>query len=96
MPWRCAAWLARPLGLRYSRRIPDKTNKDAARRWDAQELFYQLQGDMRLDIMEGGKLRQVVIKEGEMFLLPGRVPHSPQVRVRLRLLWLERRTGMPT
>ena len=46
-------------------------------------MFYQLKGDMRVDIIEGGKLRQVHIKEGEMFLLPARVPHSPQVRVRL-------------
>jgi len=45
-----------------------------------QELFYQIKGDMRLDIIEGGKLRQIPIKEGEMFLLPGRVPHSPQVK----------------
>jgi uncharacterized RmlC-like cupin family protein len=35
---------------------------------------------MRLDIMEGGQLRHVPIREGEMFLLPARVPHSPQVR----------------
>ena len=35
---------------------------------------------MRLDVMERGKLRQIVIKEGEIFLLPGRIPHSPQVR----------------
>lgn len=42
-------------------------------------MFYQLKGDMRLDIMEGGQLRRVAIREGEMFLLPARVPHSPQV-----------------
>lgn len=45
---------------------------------EGEEIFYQLKGDMRLDIMECGKLREVVIREGEMFTLPGRVPHSPQ------------------
>jgi len=51
-----------------------------------QELFYQIKGDMRLDIIEGGKLRQIPIREGEMFLLPGRVPHSPQVRRHLSIV----------
>ena len=44
-----------------------------------QELFYQVHGDMALEIMERGARRRVEIKEGEMFLLPARVPHSPQV-----------------
>ena len=45
-----------------------------------QELFYQVHGDMALEIIEHGVRRRVVIKEGEIFLLPARVPHSPQVR----------------
>lgn len=40
-----------------------------------------MKGDMRLDIMDRGKLRQIPIKEGEIFLLPGCIPHSPQVRL---------------
>ena len=27
---------------------------------------------------EAHSLRDIVIKEGELFLLPGRIPHSPQ------------------
>lgn len=43
-----------------------------------EELFYQLQGDMTLPIVEKKKHKTVPIKEGEIFLLPARVPHSPQ------------------
>lgn len=42
------------------------------------ELFYQLEGEMLLKIVDGGELRDVPIGEGEMLLLPPRVPHSPQ------------------
>ena len=43
-----------------------------------EEFFYQLEGDMLLKIMDGGKRVDVPIKEGEIFLLPKNVPHSPQ------------------
>lgn len=43
-----------------------------------EEFFYQLEGEMLLKIMEGGKRVDVPIKEGEIFLLPKNVPHSPQ------------------
>lgn len=42
------------------------------------EFFYQVEGDMILRIMENGKPRDIPIKEGEIFLLPPKVPHSPQ------------------
>jgi 3-hydroxyanthranilate 3,4-dioxygenase len=42
------------------------------------ELFYQVEGDVVLKIIEDGKPRDVPIKQGELFLLPGDVPHSPQ------------------
>jgi 3-hydroxyanthranilate 3,4-dioxygenase len=35
-------------------------------------------GNMNLKIMEKGKPRDVIIKEGELFVLPSRIPHSPQ------------------
>lgn len=42
------------------------------------EFFYQIEGDMVLRIMEDGKPRDVEIKQGDMFLLPAHVRHSPQ------------------
>ncbi len=43
-----------------------------------EEFFYQLEGDIVLRCMEDGKPVDVPIREGEIFLLPARVPHSPQ------------------
>jgi len=42
------------------------------------EFFYMLRGNMQLPIIEKGKKRIIDIKEGEVFLLPSCVPHSPQ------------------
>ena len=43
-----------------------------------EEFFYQIEGDITLRIMEDGKPRDISIREGEIFLLPAGVPHSPQ------------------
>ena len=45
---------------------------------ETEELFYQVEGDIVLKIVEEGEFVDVPIKEGEMFLLPPKVPHSPQ------------------
>ncbi|MBK8845720.1 MAG: 3-hydroxyanthranilate 3,4-dioxygenase [Bacteroidetes bacterium] len=44
---------------------------------ETEELFYQLEGDITVTIQEDGTAVPITIKEGEMFLLPARVPHSP-------------------
>ena len=44
---------------------------------ETEELFFQLKGDMKVLVQENGKSVEMDIKEGEMFLLPPRVPHSP-------------------
>ncbi|TXB62111.1 3-hydroxyanthranilate 3,4-dioxygenase [Phaeodactylibacter luteus] len=46
---------------------------------EGEELFYQLEGDITLKIInEDGTPEDIQIREGEMFLLPPRIPHSPQ------------------
>ena len=47
--------------------------------WDeGAEWFYQLEGEMVLRIQEEGRVRDIPIRAGQTFLLPPRVPHSPQ------------------
>jgi 3-hydroxyanthranilate 3,4-dioxygenase len=43
-----------------------------------EELFYMVKGDMVLKVVEDGEHRDLHIREGELFLLPPLVPHSPQ------------------
>ncbi len=45
---------------------------------EGEEFFYQLEGDMQLPIRENGRTRVIDIREGEIFLLPAKVEHSPQ------------------
>lgn len=45
---------------------------------ETEEFFYQLEGDITLKIIDSGVARDIPIREGEIFLLPPRVPHSPQ------------------
>lgn len=45
---------------------------------ETEEWYFQLEGDVNVRIQEDGKAVDIPIKEGEMFLLPARVPHSPQ------------------
>tara|TARA_R110001606_G_scaffold117588_6_gene247218 strand:+ start:53151 stop:53684 length:534 start_codon:yes stop_codon:yes gene_type:complete len=43
------------------------------------EFFYQVEGDMILKIIdEKGEMIDVEINEGDIYLLPAKVPHSPQ------------------
>ncbi len=45
---------------------------------EGEEFFYQLEGRMVLRIIENKKHKDININEGEIFLLPPKVPHSPQ------------------
>ncbi len=44
---------------------------------ESEELFYQIEGDILVKIQHEGKAKEVPIKEGEIFLLPSGIPHSP-------------------
>lgn len=45
---------------------------------ESEELFYQVEGDITVRIQEDGKIVDIPVKEGEIFLLPAKTPHSPQ------------------
>ncbi len=42
------------------------------------EFFWMVRGNTELPTIQQGKLKVVRIREGEVFCLPSRVPHSPQ------------------
>lgn len=44
----------------------------------SEEFFYQIEGDITLKVIEHGKVVDLPIREGEIFLLPPLVPHSPR------------------
>lgn len=43
-----------------------------------EEFFYQLEGDMLLRTIQNGRRIDIPIREGDVFLLPAHIPHSPQ------------------
>ncbi|WP_328393788.1 3-hydroxyanthranilate 3,4-dioxygenase [Nocardia sp. NBC_00416] len=43
-----------------------------------EEWFYQVRGDIHVNLMTDSGPRRVDIREGQVWLLPGDVPHSPQ------------------
>lgn len=44
---------------------------------ESEELFYQLEGDALVRIQQDGKPKDIIVREGEIFLLPANTPHSP-------------------
>jgi 3-hydroxyanthranilate 3,4-dioxygenase len=43
-----------------------------------EEFFYQFKGNAYMNIMDRGKLERIDLKEGDIFLLPPHMRHSPQ------------------
>lgn len=44
---------------------------------ETEELFYQLEGEIEVNIQEDGEKKVMKLGPGDMFLLPGKIPHSP-------------------
>lgn len=44
---------------------------------ESEEFFYQLEGNVIVKIQEDGKEVSIPINEGDIFLLPPKVPHNP-------------------
>lgn len=44
---------------------------------ESEEFFYQLEGDIQVKLQLDGKAETFEIKEGDIFLLPPRIPHNP-------------------
>ena len=44
---------------------------------ETEELFYQLEGEIEVHIQEDGEKKTMQLGPGDMYLHPGKVPHSP-------------------
>jgi len=58
---------------------------------ETEEFYYQLKGNMVLKVVSDDEFRDIPINQGEIFLLPGNVPHSPQRQAETVGLVIERR-----
>ena len=58
------------------------------------EIFYQLEGELNLHYLDAEQTHEVaVLKVGDLFLLPAKVPHSPRRADGSWTLVVERRRG---
>jgi 3-hydroxyanthranilate 3,4-dioxygenase len=44
---------------------------------ETEELFYQLEGNIDIHVQDNGEKRSMELGPGDMYLHPGKVPHSP-------------------
>ncbi|MGD0504268.1 MAG: 3-hydroxyanthranilate 3,4-dioxygenase [Steroidobacteraceae bacterium] len=57
------------------------------------EFFFQIEGDMVLRTIQSGRMSEVSIRAGEIFLLPSEIAHSPQRPAGSVGIVVERRRG---
>lgn len=44
---------------------------------ETEELFYQIEGSIKVIIQEDGERKEMVLQQGDMYLHPAKIPHSP-------------------
>ncbi len=44
---------------------------------ETEELFYQLEGTIKVLVQEGGERKEMELGPGDMYLHPAKIPHSP-------------------
>lgn len=67
--------LPRPFGCRF---IGGPNTREDYHLDLGSEFFFQMKGNMELPTIQQGKRKLVKINQGHVFLLPSRIPHSPQ------------------
>jgi 3-hydroxyanthranilate 3,4-dioxygenase len=61
---------------------------------EGEEFYFQVEGNIKVGVQDEGKAKVIEIHEGEVFLLPPKVPHSPMRGANTVGLVIERkRTG---
>lgn len=44
---------------------------------ETEELFYQIEGSIKVIIQEEGQRKEMILNPGDMYLHPAKIPHSP-------------------
>ncbi len=60
------------------------------------ELFFVIQGEMRMKLRENGSEREIVVRPGEFIIIPRGVEHMPSAAEETQVMLLEPKTTLNT